>query len=165
MAGRRLSSNAHIDLQPIRQGILLPFNDRPKEMTSLIECNEQFFRSICDTVGEKKYQKLLHLWKDTSRSEICDANLLLKSQRLLLCLPEDLDPNTDTKTTNDSQGSSGSFQIDHSRYHLWRQFCNVVGYDMPTPTSQEDNKAHETILESPATEENDAVMSSDSNEG
>ncbi|WBW74925.1 Schizosaccharomyces specific protein [Schizosaccharomyces osmophilus] len=160
MAARRLSSNAHIDLQPIRQGILLPFNDRPKEMKGLIECNEQYFRSVCDTVGEKKYQKLLHLWGETSRSEVCDADLLMKSQRLLLCLPEDYD----TKTTNDNQGSNGSFQIDHSRYHLWRQFCNVIGYDMPTPTPQEDSKAHETILESPRTEENEAVMSSDSTE-
>ncbi|EPY51374.1 hypothetical protein SPOG_02547 [Schizosaccharomyces cryophilus OY26] len=162
MAARRLSTNARIDLQPIRQGILLPFNDRPKEMKALVDCNEQFFRSIQDTVGEKKYQKLSHLWLEASRSDVSDADFLITTQRLLLCLPEEVDLKADPNTTNDCPPPTSSVRVDPSRYHLWRQFCNVLGYDMPTPTPKGDNKGQDTILESPTSEENEAVMSSDS---
>ncbi|CAA22659.1 Schizosaccharomyces specific protein [Schizosaccharomyces pombe] len=170
MVTRRLSTNVHIDLQPIRQGILLPFHDRPAEMRDLAKCNDQFFRNVRDTISEPKFTQLMELWLEKSRAEVPDADFLMTTRNIMLSFPSNEEQGHQRSASHGSTSSATSTpkrlsisSMDPARIHLWRQFCNVVGYDMPTPGEQKEappSPAQEAIPESPVEE----AIASDSDE-
>ena len=95
-------TEVEVPLVPVPPQILIPFEDRPREMDALMDHNAMFFSNLRNAMALRQWAAMDELWRSSDRRDVPDDQFVARTRRMM---------------------------ADAGCDHLFKPWCDVIGYE------------------------------------